>query len=124
MDGVDTVAIEAQLRLDEQRTVEQIALLEERAREMQTPGEVAFSSGETLADEAPLATEREVELALRRTLQGRLLDVRRALQKLERGTYGRCESCDQPIIPQRLRAQPHTALCLTCQAKSERARSR
>lgn len=122
MDNVDTVAIQARLRLDEQRTVEQIALLEERARETQTPGEVAFSSDETLADEAPLATEREKELALRRTLQSRLLDVRKALQKIDRGAYGRCESCGAPINPLRLRAQPQTAYCITCQAKSERTR--
>ena len=122
MDSGNTIAVRQQLLADEQQTVEQIAMVDERAREMQSPGEVAFSSDASLADEAPLAVEREKELALRRTLQNRLLDVRHALDKVEQGTYGRCDSCGQEISPGRLRAQPHAALCITCKARLERVR--
>jgi RNA polymerase-binding transcription factor DksA len=120
--GIDRTAVQRQLLADEEQTAEQIALLDERGREAQLPGEVAFSSEATLADEAPLAVEREKELALRRSLQSRLLDVRHALQKIDQGSYGRCDSCGQEISEQRLRAQPQSALCITCKAKAERAR--
>jgi RNA polymerase-binding transcription factor DksA len=122
MDRAELAIVQQRLLLSEQQTVDQIALLDERAREAQTPDEVAFSSDATLADEAPLAVEREKDVTLTRSLQSRLLDVRRALRKLEQGTYGRCDSCGQEINPQRLRAQPHAALCITCQAKMERSR--
>lgn len=122
MDSAEIAAIRQRLLADERQTVEQIDVLDERARELQSPDEVAFSSDASRADDAPLAVEREKELALRRTLQRRLRDVRSALGKLEQGTYGRCEACGQPISPQRLRAQPHAALCINCQAKAERAR--
>jgi len=122
MNSIDTTAVQQLLLADEQQTVEQIALLDARAREAQTPDEVAFSSDATRADEAPLAVEREKELALRRALQGRLLDVQRALYKVDQGSYGRCDSCGQEISPQRLRAQPQSSLCITCKAKAERIR--
>ena len=122
MDSAELAIVQQRLLLSEQQTVDQIALLDERVREGQTPDEVAFSSDATLADEAPLAVEREKDLTLRRSLQSRLLEVRRALRKIEQGRYGRCESCGQEINPQRLRAQPQAALCITCQTKLERSR--
>lgn len=122
MDSAELAIVQQRLLLSEQQTVDQIALLDERVREGQTPDEVAFSSDATLADEAPLAVEREKDLTLRRSLQSRLLEVRRALRKIEQGRYGRCESCGQEINPQRLRAQPQAALCITCQTKAERGR--
>lgn len=122
MTSIDTTAVQQTLLADEVQTTEQIALLDVRAREAQTPDDVAFSSDATRADEAPLAVEREKELALRQTLQSRLLDIRLALRKVDQGTYGRCDSCGQDISPQRLRAQPHSSLCITCKAKAEGVR--
>ena len=110
------------LQMAEQQMQEQIALLDERAREAQTPDEVAFSTDASLADEAPLAVEREKESTLRRSLQRRLLDVQNALRKVDQGTYGRCDACGQEINPKRLLAQPQASLCLSCQAKAERGR--
>ena len=119
----DKAAIRQRLLAEEARTVEQIELLDERGREMQPPGEVAFSTTETLQDESMLAIEREKDLTLRRSLQGVLLHVRSALLKLERGSYGACDSCGQPIAPARLQVLPYSALCITCQTKAERRRS-
>ncbi|MFI5269351.1 MAG: TraR/DksA family transcriptional regulator [Chloroflexota bacterium] len=122
MDSAGLAAARQQLLAGEQQTVEQIALLDERAREAQTPDEVAFGSDAALADESPLTMEREKETALRRSLQRRLRDVQSALRKLDQGTYGRCDACGQEINPKRLRAQPQASLCLNCQAQAERGR--
>lgn len=40
------------------------------------------------------------------TLQGRLVDVKAALEKIEAGTYGLCEVCGKPIEADRLEANP------------------
>lgn len=40
------------------------------------------------------------------TLQTRLTDVDAALEKIENGTYGLCEVCNQPIEEDRLNANP------------------
>jgi RNA polymerase-binding transcription factor DksA len=118
----DLRAVRERLLADERRIAEEIEALDERAREEQSPGETAFGSGEQLADDAALAVEREKDQALRRGLTSVLSDIRGALSKLERGTYGRCDSCGELISPQRLRALPHASLCITCKAKAERTR--
>lgn len=122
MGVADLTEIRRRLLAEERRLAEQVALLDERAREAQTPDEVAFGNADTLADEAVLVVEREKEQALRRDAEEALLAVRAALAKLDRGTYGRCEQCGRPIAPRRLQALPHARLCLDCQAKRERGR--
>lgn len=40
--------------------------------------------------------------------------VRKALDKIRRGIYGKCEKCKKPIEANRLLAMPTASLCLTC----------
>jgi DnaK suppressor protein len=41
-------------------------------------------------------------------------EIRLALRRIERGDYGKCESCGKPIAPARLEALPWTAFCIGC----------
>jgi RNA polymerase-binding protein DksA len=43
-----------------------------------------------------------------------------ALQRIERGEYGRCNDCDKLIEKERLEAVPHAQLCLRCKLKRGR----
>jgi DnaK suppressor protein len=40
--------------------------------------------------------------------------LKRALAKLEEGTYGRCDRCGGQIAPGRLGAAPESSLCIDC----------
>jgi len=42
-----------------------------------------------------------------------------ALDRLNDGTYGFCEDCDEPIKQERLKAQPFARRCLICQEQAE-----
>ena len=50
-------------------------------------------------------------------------DTRLAISKLNNGTYGFCEECDEEISPRRLTAQPEAVRCILCQGKHDRQRS-
>lgn len=56
--------------------------------------------------------ERTKELAVQDQLDDRLSDVDAALERIEEGTYGRCEACGKEIEPERLEARPATRYCL------------
>ena len=75
------------------------------------------SYDEGFADSGQVTAERgEVEAlagALRETLQ----EINEALEKLESGTYGRCESCGGPISEARLEAMPAAKFCIDCASK-------
>jgi RNA polymerase-binding transcription factor DksA len=70
------------------------------------------------ADSAHSTAERARLIALVKELRSNLLDIGRALDKMERGTFGRCERCHQPIPPERLEAIPWARLCISCKQKA------
>lgn len=73
---------------------------------------------ENSADELDLiraSTDRDI-LVQRLNISARKLnEVRNALAALDRGEYGVCEDCEEPISPKRLDAIPWTPVCVKCQ---------
>ncbi len=72
------------------------------------------------AESATELEDRERDQALLEQLGQQLREVDDALDRLERGEYGRCEACGQPIGEARLEALPATRYCLVHQAMAER----
>jgi DnaK suppressor protein len=69
--------------------------------------------------------ELDKRLALVQNIREKLTDVGYALEKLEKGTYGLCDSCGKPIPLARLEAIPQANFCLNCkvhQAKNGKTR--
>jgi RNA polymerase-binding transcription factor DksA len=66
------------------------------------------------ADGAHTAAERGQAITIVRELRVSLVDVERALRKVEHGTYGVCERCGEPIADDRLEAIPEARLCIRC----------
>lgn len=71
-------------------------------------------------EEATETSEFEKRLALEGRTREVLGEVEHALQKFEQGTYGLCDKCGQPIIPERLEALPQASLCLQCKEKGSK----
>lgn len=44
-------------------------------------------------------------------------DVREALNRIEKGTYGTCQECGEHIAEARLEALPYTPYCIECAQK-------
>jgi len=51
--------------------------------------------------------------------QQQLANIGAALERIERGDYGRCLECDKPIASARLMMDPTVELCIVCAAASE-----
>lgn len=75
-------------------------------------------------DEASSERERELSLTLGDRDRQKLIEIDEALQRLEKGEYGICESCGENIAPGRLKAQPFARLCINCKAEEERQEAR
>jgi len=61
------------------------------------------------------AVQEEVSKTLRRGARTALADIEAALQRMDRGRYGRCVHCDAAIPLERLEILPAVALCMACQ---------
>jgi DnaK suppressor protein len=46
-------------------------------------------------------------------------NILRALQKIDEGSYGICEVCEEEISSKRLKAIPYARNCITCQTHLE-----
>jgi RNA polymerase-binding transcription factor DksA len=65
-------------------------------------------------------------LALRARLQGDMtqmednaLNIEAAIERIEDGSYGRCEKCGEKIPKTRLEAIPYAAECVRCASQQE-----
>src|SRR5688572_11527302 len=75
--------------------------------------------------DAAQASERtDLSFAQRERLAARVTALTQALERLERGEYGRCEECGNDIEPQRLQALPTARTCIACQQQRERVGGR
>ena len=49
-----------------------------------------------------------------------LQKIEKALARIEDGTFGICERCEEDISPKRLEARPVTTLCIRCKEEQEK----
>jgi DnaK suppressor protein len=82
--------------------------------------DAAEGAGDDQADAGAKTFEREQEMALTYNARDLLAQNERAVDRIEQGTYGVCESCGEPIGKARLQAFPRATLCVICKQREER----
>ena len=70
-----------------------------------------------LADQAAGNNEVHIQLKLKAVDAKILQAIEEALVRLQKGTYGVCRDCGEPIAEPRLRAIPWTRVCIVCKEK-------
>lgn len=76
---------------------------------------IAIERSADASDEAQYAVDREVSTWVLDSESCQLAAVRLALQRIEDGTYGTCQRCEEAIGAKRLRAVPWACYCIRCQ---------
>ena len=72
-----------------------------------------------MGDQASAESDRSFILRLRGREQRYIRKIDEAVERIEKGTYGICESCGEPIGVKRLEARPVTTLCIECKTRQE-----
>jgi len=107
--------LRSHLKSEQKRLVGELEQLEASARSTTDEGREGSPFGKR-EEEATEALELEKRLALEKRIRDQLAEVEHALSKFEKGTYGSCDVCGQPIEPARLEALPQANMCLSCKA--------
>lgn len=79
---------------------------------------ISLDQHEGFADSAQATAERSQEITIVEQMRVRRSDILAALAKIDKGTYGKCESCGNEIPPERLEAVPAATLCMSCKQQS------
>ena len=118
--GVGSVRKEEQERFKELLLIKRETLLKNAKK---TLNEDMTLDSNDLPDEMDLASSEYLQSFTFR-LRGRertfLVKIDRALHKIEAGTFGICERCEEEISLKRLEARPETTLCIRCKEEQER----
>jgi DnaK suppressor protein len=83
-------------------------------------GRTSDRDGDDEIDAGAKTAEREQQLGVVAAIRERLIQVQRALERLDAGEYGSCETCHRPITAERLAAFPSATACVECKRADER----
>lgn len=102
------------------RVVQRIGMIEEEIQGMAASQSGNQSYSNHMADIGSDSIEQEQ--AFLHASQGTdyLMALEEALRRIEKGTYGTCEECNEKIPPRRLEAFLAARLCIKCQSKLEK----
>ncbi|MGI8533075.1 MAG: TraR/DksA family transcriptional regulator [Geodermatophilaceae bacterium] len=78
------------------------------------------SAGDDQADAGSKTFEREHEMSLAKNRRDLIIQFEHAVERIEAGRYGLCESCGKSIAKARLQAFPGATLCVECKQREER----
>jgi DnaK suppressor protein len=70
-------------------------------------------------DRASLESNRNFTLRIRDRERKLIGKIKEALQRIDDGSYGKCEECGEDIGIERLKARPVTTLCIDCKSLQE-----
>ena len=105
MTSMDT--IRETLHAKRAEILSQMGVLEQKPSDH---GSISF--GKRVGEGTSMAVDRLSQVAVHDRLQTALADVDRALEKLDEGSYGRCDVCGEPINEERLEALPWAVRCV------------
>ena len=106
-----------ELRVELARMVE--GLVEDQQDRAESVGDMTENDS---GDMSHSLFTRELDAGIEQTVERRLRNVERALQKIEEGTYGICDATGEPISKGRLEAVPEALYTLEAQQRQERPR--
>lgn len=112
----------ADVRSELEREVAELrAEIEEKDSELaEQLSDAVSGAGDDVTDTSAKAYQREHDLALAYNTRESLVQSERAIERINAGTYGECESCGQAIGKARLQAFPRATQCLGCKQREER----
>ena len=70
-------------------------------------------------DRASLEADRNFMLRIRDRENKLIKKIKKALERIDNGTFGICDKCGEDITIKRLKARPVTTQCINCNTKEE-----
>ena len=95
-------------------------VLREMNEDLKQGREAGKEEGMDTYDLASEERDREISFILTDRERDKLQAIQDALDRVDDGSYGICESCESEIAEGRLAALPFTRLCVNCQAEHEK----
>jgi DnaK suppressor protein len=100
-------------RAEEQDRIDHLLGDAEALREARDTKDDSYDEGAG-GEASTIAVDRSGMLYRVQLMREAIDEINEALWRLDRGTFGMCSSCGDPIIKDRLRAYPSAPMCVPC----------
>ena len=91
--------------------------LEKQIHDLEDKSPDFGSDTDHFEEETSETVEHQTQFGIAHELRKRLADVETALEKMQEGTYGKCENCGKEIEMEVLKLVPESRYCKTCKAQ-------
>lgn len=117
---MDVAPFRARLRKDLADAEATLSTIRERLMvpQLDSGGEIGLTDQHP-ADAASETESRELDMTRQRMLESRIDRARKALARIDDGTYGKCIVCGEQIPEERLEAVPDSPYCVRDAAREE-----
>jgi DnaK suppressor protein len=105
---------------ERQRVLQRLGMIEEEIQGMAASQSGNQSYSNHMADIGSDVIEQEQAFLHASQGSDYLMALEAALRRIEKGTYGVCEDCNEKIPPRRLEAFLAARLCIKCQSRAEK----
>lgn len=108
---------EQRAKLEEERTVleQELGSIAKKGRRQPGEFDARFPDyGRKEEENADEVAAFEARISIERDLDQHYQDVKAALSRIEKGTYGVCPTCGKEIRKERLRIAPAAIACMDC----------
>jgi len=109
LNSFESKLLDRRVQIEKNLTGTSLELDAMRDLELNDEGDFAAASAETIVDSAILIQQRK-----------ELNEIELALAKINKGSFGICEMCEEPIGPARLEVKNFARFCITCREISEK----
>ncbi len=99
-------------------------ILENMRKELADYRHRSSSSSADPVDQAADAYDDNVTFEIAANTDEELEQIKSALEKIEKGTYGLCEMCNVAISPTRLKILPFATRCVNCRQSYEKTKTK
>jgi DnaK suppressor protein len=70
-------------------------------------------------DQATLESDIDMNIHMKERDSKLIVKIKKALERIDNGSYGICEECGEEISEKRLKARPVTTVCIDCKREQE-----
>jgi len=98
---------------------EQLSILQEKSSQNRVTALAESEQISDFTDQATLESDIDMNIHIKERDSKLIIKIKEALARIENGTYGICDQCEEEISEKRLEARPVTTVCIDCKKRQE-----
>lgn len=98
---------------------EQLESLQDKSSQNRVTTLAESEQTSDFTDQATLESDIDMNIHIKERNSKLIIKIKEALERIDEGTYGICDRCEEEISEKRLEARPVTTVCIDCKRDQE-----